>query len=200
LKTIQPSNHLNNPSNLNNLESYELTDSQTQVYNTIKKLDEKKLYYFSINQKKHQVHLTLPEIRKHTERTFLNYTRDLNPFLRRIPLELINDNFKYIGIIETGGYFHKSQLSNNKLYNDKVDLDLHLHLFVQPINSCISMENFSYNLFTNLNSQKNKSDIIRDFDYQKFDPSNKKHRFFYYHTKQFQTTPYNYEMILTNIN
>jgi hypothetical protein len=173
LKTIQPSNHLNNPSNLNNLESYELTDSQTQVYNTIKKLDEKKLYYFSINQKKHQVHLTLPEIRKHTERTFLNYTRDLNPFLRRIPLELINDNFKYIGIIETGGYFHKSQLSNNKLYNDKVDLDLHLHLFVQPINSCISMENFSYNLFTNLNS---------------------------HHTKQFQTTPYNYEMILTNIN
>ena len=175
------------------MRTYTVKPHQIQIYNEIKKLPEKNLTYYVFQQSLIYPNLTLNELKKFIKRSVKRYCYDFSKYDYKPQFE--NQIIKYYCFFETSKDFFWSQHENIIVEEDINNIGLHFHLFVSSDRFFFCPHSYSFYLFEELNSQRNKLKSFSKYDYNRINKLDED--FILYHTKQMMFR-YSPELVMKN--
>ena len=150
------------------------------------------IYNYVINQKLDRPNLTMKQLKRCVYRSIRLFIQDYLGIEYRKGIE--DKYVKYYCFFETSKEFHLNQNDINSFETD-VPMGIHFHLFISPISTSISMNNYTHYLYEELTSFPHKKTSINDFGYRTY--SSLSTDFVLYHTKQWKNR-YEPELVMKN--
>ncbi len=174
--------------------NYVINQFQEDIFQKIKMLPQKSLYYLVGQQSSdpQRTNLNLKELKYLIRRGITKFIRETT---LNYHVGMENELVKYFCVFETNKVFNESQ-NTKELRNDSFYLGLHFHLFFSTEMKLFNYQGLIHSIFLELTSIPNKRLCLNKYDYERI--YTLEDSFILYHTKQFYQQP-DKDMILTNI-